>query len=67
MEMLIQLLPLVLSAMNTIPQFQQAIHNVSPTVQAIGNLAQLGMQMFPGIDNNLALPPPRRRSMTPSG
>jgi murein L,D-transpeptidase YcbB/YkuD len=54
MEMLIQLLPLVLSAMNTIPQFQQAIHNASPTVQAIGNLAQLGLQMFPGIDNNLA-------------
>jgi peptidoglycan hydrolase-like protein with peptidoglycan-binding domain len=54
MELLIQLLPLILSAMNTVPQFQQAIRNGNPTVQAVENLAQLGTRLFPGIDQNLA-------------
>jgi Putative peptidoglycan binding domain len=54
MELLIQLLPLILSAMNTIPQFQQAIHNGPPAVQTIANLAQLGKQLFPGIQDQFA-------------
>ena len=54
MELLIQLLPLILSTMNTVPQFEQAIRDGSPAVQAVGNLVQLGKQMFPGIDNQFA-------------
>jgi murein L,D-transpeptidase YcbB/YkuD len=54
MELLIQLLPLILSAMNTIPQFQQAIHNGPPAVQTIANLAQIGKQLFPGIQDQFA-------------
>src|SRR3974390_1626914 len=54
MELLIQLLPLILSAMNTVPQFQQAIRTGTPTVQAVENLAQLGMQLFPGLDQRFA-------------
>ena len=54
MELLIQLLPLILSAMNTIPQFQQAIHNGPPAVQTIANLAQVGKQLFPGIQDQFA-------------
>jgi murein L,D-transpeptidase YcbB/YkuD len=54
MELLIQLLPLILSTMNTVPQFQQAIRSGTPTVQAIGNLAQLGKQLFPAIDDKFA-------------
>jgi peptidoglycan hydrolase-like protein with peptidoglycan-binding domain len=56
MELLIQLLPLILSTMNTVPQFEQAIRDGSPAVQAVGNLVQLGKQMFPGIDNQFADP-----------
>ena len=40
--------------MSTTPQFQQAIRNGTPTVQAVENLAQLGKQLFPSIDENLA-------------
>src|SRR5262245_18802765 len=54
MELLIQLLPLVLSAINTVPEFRQAIRTGSPALQAIENLTQLGRQLFPGIDQNLA-------------
>jgi murein L,D-transpeptidase YcbB/YkuD len=54
MELLIQLLPLILAAMNTSPQFQQAIRTGTPTVQAVENLAQLGKQLFPAIDENFA-------------
>jgi murein L,D-transpeptidase YcbB/YkuD len=54
MELLIQLLPLILSTMNTVPQFEQAIHNGSPAMQAVGNLVQLGKQLFPGIDDKFA-------------
>ena len=54
MELLIQLLPLILSAMNTIPQFQQAIRTATPTVQAVENLAQLGQQLFPALDGRFA-------------
>jgi murein L,D-transpeptidase YcbB/YkuD len=54
MELLIQLLPLILSAMNTSPQLQQAIRTGSPAVRAIENLTQLGQRLFPGIDVNLA-------------
>lgn len=54
MELLIQLLPLILSTINTVPQFQQAIRNGAPTVQAVENLAQLGKQLFPTIDPQFA-------------
>jgi murein L,D-transpeptidase YcbB/YkuD len=54
MELLIQLLPLILSAINTVPQFQQAIRNATPTIQAVENLTQLGKQLFPAIDERFA-------------
>ena len=54
MELLIQLLPLILGAMNTVPQFQQAIRTGTPTVQAVENLVQLGKQLFPTLDERFA-------------
>jgi peptidoglycan hydrolase-like protein with peptidoglycan-binding domain len=62
MDLIITLLPLIFRAINVAPQIQQAIHSGTSTVQAVeqnaGNLlpilAQIGKQMFPGIQDNLA-------------
>jgi hypothetical protein len=57
MELLIALLPIILRAMN-VPEMalrlQQAIRNGPPTVQTIGNLEQLGKQLFLTIDPKFA-------------
>jgi hypothetical protein len=67
MELLIQLLPLILSAMNTVPQFQQAIRNGNPTVQAVENLGNLARDCFQALTKILLLPLPRRRCLIPLG
>ena len=62
MEMLVTLLPIIFRAINLAPQIQQAIQSGTSTQQAVednaGNLlpllAQIGRQMFPGIQDGLA-------------
>jgi len=54
MELLIALLPIILRTINVSPQLQDAIRTGNPTVQAVENLAQIGKQLFPSIDGNLA-------------
>ena len=62
MELLITLLPIIFRAINLAPQIQEAIQSGTSTVKAVednaGNLlpllAQIGKQMFPGIQDSLA-------------
>jgi len=62
MELLVQLLPIIFRAINVAPQVQQAIRIGTPLVNAVEEnardllplLAQIGKQMFPGIDEKLA-------------
>jgi hypothetical protein len=62
MELLVTLLPIIFRAINLAPQIQEAIQSGTSTVKAVednaGNLlpllAQIGRQMFPGIQDSLA-------------
>src|SRR5262245_12171589 len=62
MEQLIRFLPIIFRLINIAPQIQEAIRTGVPTVKAVEEhardllpiLAQVGKQMFPEIDDNLA-------------
>jgi murein L,D-transpeptidase YcbB/YkuD len=63
MELLVKLLPIIFKAINIAPRIQEAVRIGTPIVKAVeenaGNdllpiLRQIGKQMFPSIDENLA-------------